>query len=94
MLEVPGPETSSIEISACDVDPPMYEAFFSFAGLRYTQLTHPYDLPYADSAFDVVMGSDVLEHVPHDSASLQELYRIIRVNGHVFIVGKKVAVVP
>lgn len=74
-----------IEIDACDVDAAGYQVFFDFARLRYTELTHPYMLPYPDNSFDVVMGSGVIEHVPHDSASLQELYRVIRPGGHCVI---------
>jgi SAM-dependent methyltransferase len=58
-----------------------YQAFFDFAGLEYTQLTHPYLLPYENDSFDVVIGSGVLEHVPNDSESLKELYRVIRPGG-------------
>jgi SAM-dependent methyltransferase len=73
-----GPE---VELYGCDVDQGEYPAFFDYAGLKYTQLTHPYALPYESNSFDVVMGSGVLEHVPNDSESLKELYRIIRPGG-------------
>jgi SAM-dependent methyltransferase len=70
-----------VELHGCDVDPPNYRVFFDFAGLKYTELKHPYQLPYEDNVFDVVIGSGVLEHVPNDSESLKELYRIIRPGG-------------
>jgi SAM-dependent methyltransferase len=73
-----GPE---VELYGCDVDQGEYPAFFDYAGLKYTQLTHAYSLPYESNSFDVVMGSGVLEHVPNDSESLKELYRIIRPGG-------------
>jgi SAM-dependent methyltransferase len=73
-----GPE---VELYGCDVESGEYQAFFDFAGLKYSQLTHPYVLPYEDNSFDTVMGSGVLEHVPNDSESLKELYRIIRPGG-------------
>jgi SAM-dependent methyltransferase len=73
---------SAVEVYGCDVDPPAYPAFFEFAGLQYSQLTHPYRLPYDDNFFDAVIGSGVLEHVPIDSESLKELYRIIRPGGY------------
>jgi SAM-dependent methyltransferase len=72
---------SNVELHGCDVDSGEYSAFFDFAELRYTQLAHPYLLPYSDNSFDVVMGSGVLEHVPNDSESLKEPYRIIRPGG-------------
>lgn len=70
-----------VTLHGCDVDVGEYQAFFEFAGLHYTQLTHPYLLPYENNTFDVVIGSGVLEHVPNDSESLKELYRVIRPEG-------------
>jgi len=72
---------SDVELHGCDVDGGEYSVFFDFAKLRYAQLHHPYLLPYRDNSFDVVIGSGVLEHVPNDSESLKELYRIIRPDG-------------
>jgi len=73
-----------VELYGCDVDAADYRAFFDFAQLKYSQLTHPYHLPYDDNVFDAVIGSGVLEHVPIDSESLKELYRVVRPGG-VFI---------
>lgn len=71
----------SVEIHGCDVHGERYEAFYRFSDLRYTQLSHPYQLPYEDNSFDAVIGTAALEHVPNDSRSLEELYRIIKPNG-------------
>ncbi len=38
-------------------------------------------LSYADNSFDVVTSCDVLEHVPDDSAALNETYRALRPGG-------------
>ena len=76
---------ADVELHGCDVDPPKYQAFYDFAGLKYAQLKHPYRLPYEDNSFDVVIGSGVLEHVPFDSESLKELYRIIRPGGRLIV---------
>jgi SAM-dependent methyltransferase len=72
------------ELHGCDVDidETTYRIFFDFAGLKFSKLAHPYLLPYEDDSFDVVIGSGVLEHVPNDSESLKELYRIIRPGGY------------
>ncbi len=70
-----------VELHGCDVEDAGYETFFGFAQLKYAQLTHPYLLPYEDNTFDAVIGSGVLEHVPNDSESLKELYRIIKPGG-------------
>jgi SAM-dependent methyltransferase len=73
-----GPE---VDLHGCDVDQGEYSTFFDYAGLKYTQLTHPYSLPYESNSFDAVIGSGVLEHVPNDDESLKELYRIIKPGG-------------
>ena len=73
-----GPE---VDLHGCDVDQGEYSTFFDYAGLKYTQLTHPYSLPYESNSFDAVIGSGVLEHVPNDDESLKELYRIIKSGG-------------
>ena len=38
-------------------------------------------LSFADSSFDVVFCSHVLEHVPDDRAAMRELHRVMRPNG-------------
>ena len=74
----------SIELYGCDVHTDEYQAFFEFSGLRYERLKHHYSLPYEDNFFDAVIGTAALEHVPNDSESLKELYRVIKPDG-VFI---------
>ena len=74
-----------IELHACDVDRGGYTAFYNFARLQYKTLTHPYHLPYDDGQFDAIIGSGVLEHVPIDTMSLIEHYRVIRTGGHLII---------
>ena len=73
---------TDVKIYGCDIEPLDYRAFYDFAGLEYTQLTHPHRLPYDDNTFDVVVGGGVLEHVANDSESLKELWRVIRPNGY------------
>lgn len=38
-------------------------------------------LPYEDGAFDVVIASEILEHVPADDAAIAELVRVLRPGG-------------
>jgi len=39
------------------------------------------DLPFADAAFDLVLCSHVLEHVPDDRTAMRELARVLRSGG-------------
>ena len=48
-------------------------------------LRHDYLLPFEDSSFDVVLSFGVLEHVPNDRKSLQEVHRILKTGGLFFI---------
>ena len=38
-------------------------------------------LPYADNFFDIVVASDVLEHVENDQQAIAEIYRVLKKNG-------------
>jgi ubiquinone/menaquinone biosynthesis C-methylase UbiE len=39
------------------------------------------DLPYSNSFFDVVVSSDVFEHISNDKKSVSEAYRVLKENG-------------
>ncbi|MCR4513805.1 bifunctional 2-polyprenyl-6-hydroxyphenol methylase/3-demethylubiquinol 3-O-methyltransferase UbiG [Aeromicrobium sp. 50.2.37] len=39
------------------------------------------DMPYADASFDVVLASEILEHVPEDEQAISELVRILAPGG-------------
>ena len=71
----------ALRLYGCDVHTSRFQAFFQFANLEYAQLRHPYLLPYEDASFDAVIGTAVLEHVPNDSESLKELYRVLKPDG-------------
>lgn len=47
-------------------------------------LEHPWQLPFADGEFDLVVSFGVLEHVPEDNKSLQEIHRVLAANGRFF----------
>ena len=42
-------------------------------------------LPFLDGSFDLVICSQVLEHVPDDNRALNEFYRVLRPNGSLVI---------
>lgn len=42
-------------------------------------------LPYRDETFDLVLLLDVLEHLDDDAGALQEVYRVLKIGGHVVL---------
>ncbi len=50
----------------------------SFSNLACSRVE---ELSYADNSLDVVTSCDVLEHIPDDSAALQDTYRALRPGG-------------
>jgi SAM-dependent methyltransferase len=43
------------------------------------------NIPYAQSSFDVILCSHVLEHIPDDVTAISELYRILKPDGWALI---------
>lgn len=44
-----------------------------------------YALPFADDSFDVVIASEVLEHLEEDTLAMRELHRVLRPDGVVAV---------
>jgi SAM-dependent methyltransferase len=78
-----------IEVEAYDVDPsaaaPERRALERFPGLDALISPEPVVVPYADASFDAVLSCGVLEHVPQPDASLDELARILRPGGTLYV---------
>jgi SAM-dependent methyltransferase len=63
--------------SAHGVDPsPQAIAFCRSRGLADVAEGSIESLPFPDASFDLLLATDVLEHVPHDDAALAELRRV------------------
>jgi len=72
----------AVDLYGCDVfNEDAYRPFYQYSGLAYRRLTHAYRLEYDNAFFDVVLSNGVLEHVPHECESLQEIGRIIKPGG-------------
>ena len=57
-----------------------------FPDITCTFSPEPVALPYPDAAFDTVLSCGVLEHVQDPDASLDELHRVLRPGGRLWIV--------
>lgn len=42
-------------------------------------------MPYPDNSFDLVLATDVIEHVDDDAGALREIRRVLRPGGHVIV---------
>jgi SAM-dependent methyltransferase len=51
------------------------------AGNCATTVGNALHLPFADGAFDRVIASEILEHIPTDTIAMEELARVVRVGG-------------
>ena len=39
------------------------------------------NLPFEDNSYDIILCNHVLEHIPDDTKAMQELYRVLKLNG-------------
>lgn len=66
----------NIQYYACDLNKDMY-------GVEYqVDIT---DIPFEENMFDVIMCSNVIEHVQEDRHAMEELYRVLKKGGIAFI---------
>jgi ubiquinone/menaquinone biosynthesis C-methylase UbiE len=80
------------EAHACDISPGMLRACRANAGRLECRLTAASGdaeaLPYADGAFDLVVGHAFLHHLPDPPAALAEMRRVLRPGGALLIAGE------
>jgi SAM-dependent methyltransferase len=50
-------------------------------GIGMTSVGNALKLPFADGAFDRVIASEILEHIPTDTVAMEELVRVTRIGG-------------
>lgn len=59
--------------------------FLNRIGQKLILANHQIKLPFSDASFDAVLSSGVLEHVTDPAASLNEIGRVLKKNGYLFI---------
>ena len=47
-------------------------------------LESPYEFPFSNDSFDIVLASSVFEHVDFFWALFEEMYRVCSVNGFIY----------
>lgn len=56
-----------------------------FSNIETRRLKLEYALPFEDDSFDVVTMLAVLEHIEHEQAILQEIYRVLKPGGRLVL---------
>ena len=79
-----------VDTTSCDYDPSAagdgeLRDLDLFPGVQATFTSHPVRLPYADDQFDAVLSMGVLEHVADPEGSLDELGRILKPGGLLYV---------
>jgi ubiquinone/menaquinone biosynthesis C-methylase UbiE len=77
-----------VEVEAFDyrVGEPLHDAQLEhFSGFRVQVSGEPVALPYPDDHFTAVLSCGVLEHVQDPGGSLDELHRILRPGGRLYV---------
>ena len=54
-------------------------------GLGHVQLGDICELPFPDNFFDLVLATDIVEHVPADVLAMSEIRRVLKPDGHLLL---------
>lgn len=83
-----GADITAFDQNAAELDEvaTMFEAMAAAgetpeSGSAQTVVGNALELPYPDGTFDVVIASEILEHVPEDDAAIAELVRVLKPGG-------------
>jgi ubiquinone/menaquinone biosynthesis C-methylase UbiE len=79
---------AGLEVEALEYRPGAPDALVPleyFPGLRTHVASDPVHLPYGDDEFDAVLSFGVLEHVQDPDGSLEEIRRVLRAGGCLYV---------
>jgi ubiquinone/menaquinone biosynthesis C-methylase UbiE len=72
------------QIQSIEYDEPSYQFCRDVLKMKIDQGSIT-ELPYADNAFDCVCAFDVVEHVEDDGKAIEELFRVCKPGGKIFV---------
>jgi SAM-dependent methyltransferase len=77
-------ENKFINVSGIDISPVAIN-WCDLKGLPKVTLGSVTNIPFPDSFFDLVLATDIIEHVDDDSLAIAEIQRVLKPGGYVLI---------